>query len=228
MMGQLNQPAERIEQTDLLNLTSFDAGQTQPMSPTKGMRAIVSVLNGIDYLSRVDGWLGGLCLTVLFFLMIAGIAIRGLSTIFLWLPKDLPIAWEYSSYLMAVTFTFGAAMTLRAGGHIRVRFLFGNASASRNRILETVSSIIAACFLAFFSYAMMHFAWLSYSFHERSLASDTPLWIPKFLVAIGVCLLALQFFARVLRAILNLPLEDRSMINNVAPRVEIPLTSSPS
>ncbi len=33
---------------------------------------------------------------------------------------SIPIAWEYSSYLMAASFTFGAAMTLRVGGHIRV------------------------------------------------------------------------------------------------------------
>ncbi len=71
-------------------------------------------------LGRLDGWLGAACLAALTCLMLAEVLVRALSDIFPWVPADIPVAWEYSSYLMAAAFTFGAAMTLRAGGHIRV------------------------------------------------------------------------------------------------------------
>jgi TRAP-type C4-dicarboxylate transport system permease small subunit len=77
---------------------------------------VKGLLSIIDALARLDGWLGALCLVLLCLLMIAGIVVRTLSTLIYWFPKDIPVAWEYSSYLMAVTFTFGAALTLRAGG----------------------------------------------------------------------------------------------------------------
>src|SRR5258708_22227110 len=78
------------------------------------------LLDGIDRLSRLDGWLGVLCLVTLTSLMIAEVVVRALSNVIPWVPADIPVAWEYSSYLMAACFTFGAAMTLRAGGHIPV------------------------------------------------------------------------------------------------------------
>jgi TRAP-type C4-dicarboxylate transport system permease small subunit len=89
-----------------------------------------AVLDGIDALSRLDGWLGAACLAALTALMIAEVAVRSLSNVFPWVPADIPVAWEYSSYLMAATFTFGAAMTLRAGGHIRVTLVLARISPS--------------------------------------------------------------------------------------------------
>ena len=67
-----------------------------------------SLLDGIDQLSRLDGWLGAGCLVTLTGLMLAEVAVRALSNVFPWVPADIPVAWEYSSYLMAATFTFGA------------------------------------------------------------------------------------------------------------------------
>jgi hypothetical protein len=72
------------------------------------------LLDGIDRLGRLDG---GCLLTLL---MLAEVATRCLSNFLPFFPPTISIAWEYSSYLMAASFTFGAAMTLRVGGHIRV------------------------------------------------------------------------------------------------------------
>ena len=84
-------------------------------SPNAGAPPLLrSLLDGIDVLSRLDGWLGVGCLVTLTGLMLAEVAVRALSNVFPWVPADIPVAWEYSSYLMAASFTFGAAMTLRA------------------------------------------------------------------------------------------------------------------
>jgi TRAP-type C4-dicarboxylate transport system permease small subunit len=165
------------------------------------------VLDAIDALTRLDGWLGALCLASLTAFMIAGMATRFLSTFVPWLPPDLPIAWEYSSYLMAATFTFGAAMTLRSGGHIRVRILLSRLSPGARRAVEVLVSLIAVAFCTFFTWALLHFTLTSYTLDERSIASDTPVWIPQAVVTFGVLLMSLQFLARAVRALANLPLE---------------------
>jgi TRAP-type C4-dicarboxylate transport system permease small subunit len=179
---------------------------------SRGRALIQKALLFIDLIARLDGWLGALCLFLLCLLMVAGIVDRTLSNVVSWLPRDIPIAWEYSSYLMAVTFTFGAALTLRAGGHIRVRVLLSNASPAVVKVLEGVSAAAGLAFAAFFAIAMTHFSYQAFLTDERSLASSTPLWIPKAFVAFGAMLLALQLLARLGLLYLGEPVEDKNMI----------------
>jgi TRAP-type C4-dicarboxylate transport system permease small subunit len=188
------------------------SGATQGGDPSSIRQKVRRLLRLIDVITKLDGWLGALCLTMLCLLMIAGIIVRTFSTLISWFPRDIPVAWEYSSYLMAVTFTFGAALTLRAGGHIRVRLLLSNSPPMVVRILELIVTVIALGFAIFFSVAMSRFAWRAYVLDERSLASSTPLWIPESLVAFGAVLLALQLLARLGQLLINEPPEDKSII----------------
>jgi TRAP-type C4-dicarboxylate transport system permease small subunit len=184
----------------------------EPATSSRGRALAKKMLNVIDKFAKLDGWLGALCLCLLCLLMIAGILVRTLSSVVHWLPKDIPIAWEYSSYLMAVTFTFGAALTLRAGGHIRVRVLLANASPAAAKILECISAAAGFAFATFFSIAMTHFSYEAFVNDERSLASSTPLWIPQAFVAFGAALLALQLLARLGQLCLGEPAEDKNII----------------
>ncbi|TWT13910.1 TRAP transporter small permease subunit [Reyranella sp. CPCC 100927] len=169
------------------------------------------LLDGIDKLSRLDGWLGAGCLIALTLLMLAEVIVRALSNVFTWVPADIPVAWEYSSYLMAACFTFGAAMTLRAGGHIRVSLVLARLSPGARRVLEGTAALIATIFIGFMAYAMVRFTWGSYTRGQTSISSDTALWIPQAVIAFGFVLLALQFLARTIQAALGLKLEDESM-----------------
>ena len=179
-----------------------NAGAPQPLR---------SLLDAIDMLGRLDGWLGALCLATLTCLMLAEVAVRALSNIFPWVPADIPVAWEYSSYLMAAAFTFGAAMTLRAGGHIRVTLVLARLSPGSRRWLETVLALLGVLFTGFLAIAMVDFTWRSFVSDQVSISSATPLWIPQLLVTFGICLLVLQFVARFIQAALGLPLEDLTM-----------------
>ena len=169
------------------------------------------LLEFLDKLSRLDGWLGALCLASLTALMLAEVIVRATSNFIPALPASIPVAWEWSSYLMAATFTFGAAMTLRAGGHIRVSLLLANAPRTLRRLLEIASAAVSLVFMAFLAYAMVKFTYASYATGQTSISSDTPLWIPQAAVTFGMLLLALQFLARVIQAALGLPLEDARM-----------------
>src|SRR5512134_170634 len=108
------------------------------MNPTNSPNAAAPaplrlLLDGIERLGRLDGWIGAACLVALTALMLAEITVRALSNFIPWVPADIPVAWEYSSYLMAACFTFGAAMTLRAGGHIRVTLVLGRLGPATRR-----------------------------------------------------------------------------------------------
>jgi TRAP-type C4-dicarboxylate transport system permease small subunit len=166
------------------------------------------LLDMIEKLGRLDGWIGAACLVTLTLLMLAEVTVRALSNIFPWVPADIPVAWEYSSYLMAACFTFGAAMTLRAGAHIRVTLILGRLAPPGRRLLEIAASFVAMVFVGFLAIAMARFAWTAFQGGQTSISSGTMLWIPEAVIAFGMVLLALQFLARTIQAVLGLPLED--------------------
>ncbi|WP_025034077.1 TRAP transporter small permease subunit [Bradyrhizobium sp. DOA9] len=169
------------------------------------------VLDGIDRLGRLDGWIGGFCLLMLTLLMLCEVATRFLSNFLPFFPPSISIAWEYSSYLMAASFTFGAAMTLRVGGHIRVVLLLKNAPLPVQRALEILSAAAGFAFMAFLTSAMAKFTWSAFVRGQVSTSSDTPLWFPQAVVTFGMLLLTLQFLARSIQAAFGLPLEDHRM-----------------
>jgi len=169
------------------------------------------LLDGIDRLGRLDGWIGGGCLLTLTLLMLCEVATRFFSNFLPFFPPTISIAWEYSSYLMAASFTFGAAMTLRVGGHIRVVLLLKNVPTPLQRALEILSAAAGFAFMAFLTSAMAKFAFGAYTRGQVSTSSDTPLWFPEAVVTFGMLLLTLQFLARAIQAVLGLPLEDHRM-----------------
>jgi TRAP-type C4-dicarboxylate transport system permease small subunit len=173
--------------------------------------ALRLLLDGIDRLGRLDGWIGGGCLLVLTLLMLSEITTRFLSNFFPFFPASISVAWEYSSYLMAASFTFGAAMTLRAGGHIRVTILLARIPPPARRGVEILAASAGLALMSFLTYSMIRFTWGSFSRGQISVSSDTPVWIPQTLVCFGMLLLTLQFVARLLQASIGLPLEDHRM-----------------
>jgi TRAP-type C4-dicarboxylate transport system permease small subunit len=187
----------------------MDERKASPNAPAPPpLRAL---LDGIDRLGRLDGWIGGLCLAALTCLMLAEVIVRSLSVVVPSIPGDIPVAWEYSSYLMAATFTFGAAMTLRAGGHIRVSLLTGRLGPGPRRAVELLLALIGIAFVGFLALAMMSFTWEAFVRGRTSDTSGTRLWVPAAAITFGMCLLALQFVARAIQAALGLPLEDHRM-----------------
>ncbi len=172
---------------------------------------IQPLLAGIDRLGRLDGWVGAGCLLALTCLMLSEVIARAVSNFLGIGPGTVPNAWEYSSYLMAAAFTFGAAMTLRGGGHIRVTLLLNNAAPGVKRAIEVMSSALAFAAMSYLAVAMILFTWASYARGQVSIASGTIVWPPMALVTFGMTLLSLQFLARTVRAVLDLPLEDPAM-----------------
>jgi TRAP-type C4-dicarboxylate transport system permease small subunit len=74
---------------------------------------------------------------------------------------------------MAATFTFGAAMTLRAGGHIRVTLVLVRVSPRTRRWMETVLALIGMGLCGFLAWAMTYFTWRSFDSGQTSVSSGT-------------------------------------------------------
>ena len=81
------------------------------------------------------------------------------------------------------------------------------------RGLEILASLAALAFFSFFTWALLHLTISSYQLNERSIASDTPLWIPQAVITFGVLLMSLQYLARVVRSLIGLPLEQPAFEN---------------
>ena len=187
-------------------------GASRGLAINAGAPAVLRpLLNGIDWLGRLDGWIAGVCLAALTLLMISEVTVRALSNVFPWVPASVPNAWEYSSYLMAASFTFGAAMTLRAGGHIRVTLVLARATPELRRVMEVGAALGGTILTGFLAYAMVRFTWSAFARGQTSISSDTPLWIPESLITFGFLLMAAQFLARLIQAIWGLKLEDPAL-----------------
>jgi TRAP-type C4-dicarboxylate transport system permease small subunit len=109
---------------------------------------------------------------------------------------------------MGAGFMFGAAVTLRAGGHIRVALLLSNVGPAGRRALEIASAAAGTALTAFLANSLFWFTIRAFERGQTSPASDTALWIPQSLLVAGAAMLALQMAARLAQAILGLQLED--------------------
>lgn len=152
-----------------------------------------------------------LCLAALVALVTAEILLALLSKVFRSLPPGIGIAWEYSSYLMGIAFMLGSGLTLRAGMHIRVELLLRAGNGRHARLFEIVSALIGTVFTALLAWSLGRFTLQSLTSGQVSGDSLTPLWIPQSALTLGCAVLFLQMLLRLLAAVLNAPLEDKSL-----------------
>ena len=79
------------------------------------------------------------------------------------------------------------------------------------RLLSWLSFAGAAAGTAltsFLAWSLLQFTLRAYERGQTSPASDTLLWMPQSLVVLGALMLALQMAARLVQAVMGLPLED--------------------
>jgi TRAP-type C4-dicarboxylate transport system permease small subunit len=158
-------------------------------------------LRAVDAVGLAAAWVAAACLAGLTLLLAGEIATRTLSNLHPAFPATIPVAWEYSAYLMGAAFIFGAAATLRAGGHIRVNVLLAALPPAGLRIVETVATAFGLFASGFLAWSLVWFAVSSFERGQTSIASATPLWPAKAAIALGACVLTLQMAARLARVI---------------------------
>ncbi len=155
---------------------------------------IAAILRQIDRLAIWAAALAAACLLLMAILMMGEVVARSAFT------QSLVFSWEFSGYLMGAVFLFGAAYTLRSGGHVRVSLLAEHVPAKIARGLDYFCTVIGIVVTAYILYALCD---LTYTSFKRSIVSftptQTPLIIPQGVLALGGLLLFLQMVARMIR-----------------------------
>lgn len=164
-----------------------------------------------DGIALAAGYLATLCLAVLVALVTAEIVLALLSGMFRSLPPGISIAWEYSSYLMGISFMLGSGLTLRAGMHVRVELMLRVGDGRYVRRFEIISALVGSLFAGLLAFSLARFTLQSAASGQVSGDSLTPLWIPQSALTIGAAVLFIQMLLRFTSAVLNEPLEDRSL-----------------
>lgn len=120
-------------------------------------------------------------------------------------------AFEFTESLLVVAIMLGLALTQYHGGHIRVTILTRRMPLPWARLAKIGSLIISVAFFVWCAYASWKFAYQSYSFNEQEWGSITfPLYPFKFVVFLGVVLLAVQFVLDAISEIAKPPSADQA------------------
>ncbi|MBT3358134.1 MAG: TRAP transporter small permease [Rhodospirillales bacterium] len=159
------------------------------------MRRILSAIDSLSYGASV---VGGISLFLMSVLMLTEVVCRN------FLNFSLVFSWEYSSYLMATAYFFTAAYTLLVRGHVRVGLLAEALPEKARHPLEVVATAFGLFICVYVATAMVNFSYQSFERGARTfLPSETLLWPPQAIIAIGAVLLSLQILARLVRLLIG-------------------------
>ena len=146
------------------------------------------LLQAIDVLTRVTGWMAALCLVAAAFIITEAVLVRkilGVSTI-----------WqiEASVFLLIFTVFAGAAFVQKNEHHLNVDLIIIRFSPKVREIILIVVSVfscILAAVIAWYAWPMWWETLINRE-HSESLWGP-PLWIPYLFLPLGMTLLFLQY-----------------------------------
>ena len=154
------------------------------------------LINLIDNLSGIGGWLAGILMAVALAISVAEIVVRS------GFDATLYVTDEYTGYLMAMLTFMGLAYTLRERGHIRMMFLPHLIKGRAHVIFNMVCYLVGFLFCAGLTWFTGEFFWDSVVSESQSMqVSETYLAIPQFFLPVGSLLLTLQFAAEFLKGL---------------------------
>ncbi len=138
--------------------------------------------------------------------MLAVIALIGVEIILRSLfNTSTLIADEYSGYFMVSIVMFGLAYTLRTEGHIRITLLTGRLKGKAYYFVDTFASFIALALTAYCFYFALKMVLETHALGMRADSiAETPLYIPQIAVPMGLGLLGIELFGRIVTNLIKL------------------------
>lgn len=113
-----------------------------------------------------------------------------------------PLGTEFGGFAMAASIFLGLGWTLRNGGHVRVSLLLHMVNNRIRHAVEIWCLTFAALIIAVLAYSVSVLVWNSYLFDARAMGLVAlPLWIPQFVMMIGVLLLEVAILEQLLRVL---------------------------
>jgi len=114
------------------------------------------------------------------------------------------IANEMSGYLLVATIFLGLAHTQKEQRHIAVTFLIDKLSEKFRKRLNIVIEIVTIIFVVWLALQTADSALIDYVNGTVSLTFvRTPLWIPRLLIPVGLCIYAVQLASEIVTQLLS-------------------------
>ena len=168
----------------------------------------------LSWVDRGSLWLargGG----VLILLTVAMVTVEILSRRFI--GRSAVHATELTGYIMAISASWAFAYTLFRKAHIRIDALYLQLPVSVRSILDLLALATLGLFCVLVVGAALDVAMSS--FNRGSTANtplQTPMWIPQFLWAFGLCWFAFAVGLLLLRVLVGLAALDLKAVQRVA------------
>ncbi len=115
---------------------------------------------------------------------------------------DEPTSWatEYGTYAMIIAAFLGLGYAHATNSHVRADILLATLAPSRRRTLELVGAWSAAAFVAVMAWQSALHVWADYVHDTRVWGvMQTPLWVPKLCMPIGLIGLLVAMLAEIPR-----------------------------
>lgn len=162
---------------------------------------IVARLSGIvSRLSTAGAVISGVVFASMTLLVLSEVVLR---TFF---STSTLVSGEYSGYALSAMVYLGLAFSFREGAHIRISFLRDRIHGIARFVLEIFCHIFVLVLCGLSSIYMWDMFRVS---KARNLTAytvaETPLYIPQFIVFVGLCLLTFQIAARLLHIFFSGP-----------------------
>jgi TRAP-type C4-dicarboxylate transport system permease small subunit len=139
----------------------------------------------LDGLYLVAGWLAGLFLIVIFFLMMGLSAGRKFGL-------NIPAGDDFAAWSMAAMAFLGLAHTFKSGEMIRVGLLIDRFSGRTRQIVELCALVIGIVFVGYFAWHAANFTY--YSWLTKEVATGVvplKMWIPQLGYVTGLAILTI-------------------------------------
>ena len=151
-------------------------------------------------LSDIGGDVAAACIVIILALVCVEVLLRNVFR------SSTLIADEMSGYLNAAVLFLGLAYTLKEGGFIRVEVVYSKLRGWFGTIVKWVITLFSLLYTAvLIVYIWQHVSY-SYAFNIRSPdVTETPLYIPQFVMWLGAIILGVQLLAYVLNRVRNVP-----------------------
>lgn len=158
-----------------------------------------SIQKILKYLDNICLWSAYLAAVFL-----CGLVVLGTAEIFARNLFDISISFsvEYSGYLVAAVLLLGSGEALKAGVHVRVSLLEERLKGNARATFLLLSIMLGLVITGYWGFAAIRFAYDTWLVATVSyFPSQTPLWIPQGIIALGPIVLLCGLMAKCLRLI---------------------------
>lgn len=162
------------------------------------------MLAAIDFLSTAGMYVSGIgvfCMALFITLEITSRHLFGYS---------LLVVDEWSGYLLVFVTFLGLAYTMKSNGFLQIEFFLNRLPSRSRRVFHFVLILLALLYGILIDYRLMSYTWSSYVTGQVSISiSQTPLYIPRLFMPLGMSLLVLELLRESILSLLDLSEADR-------------------